>query len=113
MVARQVFRSGLRGRAKEWFQDLTEVDRSWDDLKEALLIRFKEADPALESILMSEAHTFQREKGESINDYIKREQRLYHRLRGDGHIGSSPLPWGSRYNFSLGCGVPTQVWLSI
>lgn len=34
-------------------------------------MRFKEVDPALERILMSEAHTFQREKGESINEYVK------------------------------------------
>lgn len=34
-------------------------------------MRFKEVDSALKSILMSEAHTFQCEKGESIYEYVK------------------------------------------
>lgn len=37
--AHQIVRSGLRGRAKEWFEELTEVDHSWSNLKYARYLK--------------------------------------------------------------------------
>ena len=86
LVLRQVFRRGLRGQAAHWYGDYLKAredqDIAWKSIEEDFIDKFRRADPALESLLASEAHMFSRQHGETLNAYVKRAEKLYNQLKG-------------------------------
>ena len=78
------FKTGLRGRAKEWYRSLPDATcRSWDILQAEFRKKFEGRNSARRDGLFDRVANFQAEQGESIKDYVRRARRLGERADDD------------------------------
>ncbi|KDN60463.1 hypothetical protein CSUB01_12543 [Colletotrichum sublineola] len=77
-----IFRTGLRKRAKEWFDAQKKEDRkNWDTIKRLFEERFPETDGTQENTkTVREALLFARANGETITSFITRANKIHRKL---------------------------------